>query len=535
MGPFGASHYSLSFFIPFYPKLPPSDDKSRPEVTSLADAWKGLGLTYFLLKGLKRTSKTLKLMGDTAEGYSKKDVTGTGSSGTSGIDTGACRSLTAKNPVSARPVKSPNSAGYGLRKISRNPNQVSSHTRACKSETLEMSRGEQNDILVDSLEGFSESALYEAAMNSSAGLRYSTAKSLRGFGLGLEGVMTTITGLSQQGDYKIEMKEFITVVKTADRVVEGVKAAKGVIQTFTSPLGDVLHILGSGGNGVVLGLNTVKIVLKGVKISKGLITVTKLCKNRETGAIGVGAEMAIKAEQNLLGQRFRTIVKGLKASEGAANVVNITKEVGKTLGMLDKVELLSWSVAMKGFKFTKSALRVLEPLGSLPVGVISALREGILEMKGAVEGVGVVVKAIVLSQELYMVLLKGIGFTKGAMAAFNEFNRRLLRTKRFPEPPAGVSNAGSEEEYSQRTEVRLRYDQQLPMPSIIWSLTEAESKHLRNGWEFIGYSCSTKEDGELTRTQFGDVEDSSSLQLSILTLARCFDSESFSEITNQSG
>lgn len=532
MGPFGASHYSLSFFIPFYPKLPPSDDKVRPEVTSLAGAWKGVGLTFFLLKGLKRTSKTLKLMGDAVDGHGKKDVPSTGTSGTSGIDKGACRTLTPKNPVTARPVKSPNSAGYGLRKISRSPDQVSSHTRACKSDTLGISRGERSDVLVDSLEGFSESALYETATSSSAGLRYSTAESLRGFGLGLEGVMTTITGLSQQADYKNEVKGFITVVKTADRVVEGVKAAKGVIQTFSSPLGDALHVLGAGGSGVVLGLNTVKIVLKGVKISKGLITVTKLCKNRATGAIGTGAEIAIKAERNLLGQHFSTIVKGLKASEGAANVVNTAKEFGKTLGMLDKVDLLSWSVAMKGFKLTKSALRVLEPLGSLPMGVISALREGILEMKGAVEGVGVVVKAIVLSQELYLVLLKGIGFTKGAMAAFHEFNRRLLLTKGFPEPLAG-----SAEEYSQRTEVRFCYDQQLAMPSVIWSLTEAESKHLRNGWEFISYSCPTKELDIFTRTQesLGDVEGTDLLQVPILTLALCFNFESCSEVPTQPG
>lgn len=536
MGPFGASHYSLSFFIPFYPKLPPSDDKVRPEVASFADAWKGLGLTYFLLKGLKRTSNTLKLIGNTAEGSSTKDGPGTGTIGTSGIDKGACRGLTAKNPVSARPVKSQNSASYGLRKISRNADQVSSHTRACKSDTLGICRGEQKDILADSLEGFSESTLYEAAMSSSAELRVSTGKSLRGFGLGLEGVMTTITGLSQQADYKNEMKEIITVVKTADRVVEGVRAAKGVIQTFSSPFGDALHVLGAGGNGVVLGLNTVKIVLKGVKISKGLITVTKLCKNRETGAIGAGAEMAIKAEQNLLGQRFKTIMKGLKASEGAANVVSITKEVGKTLGMLDKVELFSWSVAMKGFKFTKSAIRVLEPVGSLPLGVISALGQGIREVKGAVEGVGVVVKAIILSQELYMVLLKGIGFTKGAMAAFNEFNRRSLLSKRFPEQLAArVNNVLTEEEYSQRTEVSFKElcsDQQLAMPSIIWSLTEAESKHLRNGWEFIGYSCSAKEVGFFTRTQElpEDAEETNPLQISVLTLAHCFKSESCSEI-----
>jgi hypothetical protein len=319
--------------------------------------------------------------------------------------------------------------------------------------------------------------------------------------------MTTITGLSQQADYKNEVKEIITVVKTADRVVEGVKAARGVIQTFSSPLGDAFHILGVGGNGVVLGLNTVKIVLKGVKISKGLITVTKLCKNRETGAIGAGAEMAIKAEQNLLGQRFKTIVKGLKASEGAATVVSITKEVGNTLGMLDKVELLSWGVAMKGFKFTKSALRVLEPLGSLPVGVISVLREGIVEAKGAVEGVGVVVKAVILSQELYMVILKGIGFTKGAKAAFDEFNRRLMRTKPLPGQP--------EEEFSERTELRW-YDRKLTVPCIVWSSNE--SRHLRNRWE--SSSCTFNEVDYSPRSEY----------LPILTLAYCFSSE----ISNQS-
>lgn len=58
----------------------------------------------------------------------------------------------------------------------------------------------------------------------------------------------------------------------------------------------MLYVFGVGGNGVVFGLNIVKIVLKGVKIFKGFIIVMKLCKNREIGVIGVGVEMVIKVE-----------------------------------------------------------------------------------------------------------------------------------------------------------------------------------------------------------------------------------------------
>ena len=525
MGPFGASHYSLSFFIPFHPKLPLSDDGVRPEAVSLADAWKGLGLTYFLLKGLRKTSKTFKLFRDSAEGHAKKDAPGTGTGGTSTIDKGACRSLTVKNPASARPVTSQNTAGYGLRKISRNKGQVSSYTKACKSDTLGVCRGEQKSPLADAL----ENTVYEAANKSSVDLRSLTEKSIRGFGLGIEGVMTTITGLSQQVHNKNEVKEIITVVKTADRVVQGVKAANGVLQTFSSPLGDALLALGAGGNGVVLGMNTVKIVLKGVKISKGFITVTKLCQSNQTGAIGVGAEIAIKSNQNMLGRRFKVIVKGLKASEGAANVVSISKEVGKTLGMLDKAELFSWNVIMKGFKFTKSALRVLEPVGSLHGGMMSALGKGILEMKGTVEGIGVVVKAIVLSQELYMVLLKVGGFTRGAMAAFNEFNRRSLLAQRLPGPPSDKTTGGSGEDYSKRTEISFKdpcYGQ-LAMPSVAWSVTEARKKCSRNGLESFQHSRSAKEVGSYMRTLelLWDAEDTYPLPLSVLTLASCFNLE----------
>lgn len=535
MGPFGASHYSLSFFIPFQPKLPSSDDGVCPEAVSLADAWKSLGLTYFLLKGLKTTSKTFKLIRDSAEGRSKKDVPGTGTGGTATIDKGACRSLTARNPVSARPVTSQNTTGYGLRKISRSIGQNPSQTKACKSDTLGVCR-KQKSPLSDVLEDFSESTLYEAATRSSADLRFLTEKSLREFGLGIEGMMTTITGLSQQVHYQNEVKEIITVVKTADRVVQGVKAANGVLQTFSSPLGDALLALGAG-NGVVLGMNTVKIVLKGVKISKGFITVTKLCKNKQTGAIGVGAEMAIKSNQNMLGQRFKVIVKGLKASEGAANVLSISKEVGKTLGMLDKVELLSWSVIMKGFKFTKSALRVLEPVGIFHGGMMSALGKGILEMKGAVEGVGVVVKAVVLSQELYMVVLKVGGFTKGAMAAFNEFHRRSLLAKRLPEPPSGVDIGGSGEDYSKRTEVSFRdsFFGQLAMPSVIWSLTAAERKCLLDELEFLKYSRPTNEVGSYMKTLELHADETCPLPLSVLTLVGCFSLEPYLEIYNQLG
>lgn len=67
------------------------------------------------------------------------------------------------------------------------------------------------------------------------------------------------------------------------------------------------------------------------------------------------------------------IMKGLKVLEGVVNVVSIMKEVGKILGMLDKVELFFWSVVMKGFKFIKSVIWVLELVGSLFLGVISVL------------------------------------------------------------------------------------------------------------------------------------------------------------------
>lgn len=480
MGPFGASHYSLSFFIPFHPKLPPSDDGAvPPQAASLSDAWKGLGLTYILLKGLKKTSKTLKLIRDSADAYGNNNAGG--SSGSSRSDKGVGRSISIKNPVGVRPVASPNSAGYGLRQKPRGSGQVSSHTRACKTDTFGMVRGERKGMSAD----LEESAAEQHAARSQAERRFSTEKSLREFGLGLEGVVTTIQGLSQQVDYKHEMKEIITVVKTADRVVEGVRAAKGVIQTFSSPFGDALLGLGVG-NGVVLGVNTVKIVLKGVKISKGLVTVTKLCKNKQTGAIGAGAEMAIKSNENILGQRFKVIVKGLKASEGAANVVTISKEVGKTLAMFDRAEFFTWSVMMKGLKFTKSAIRVLEPLGSIPL--ISAVGKGILEIKGAVEGVGMVVKAVVLSKELYVVILKGVGLSRGGMAAFNEFKRRSSLFK-GPQTPQATAQCveheiEEEEQYSQRS--RVSYSDQIRLcksgPSLM-VVSSIRANSVSSGWE----------------------------------------------------
>ncbi|XP_024359010.1 uncharacterized protein [Physcomitrium patens] len=522
MGTFGSPHYSLSFFIDFHPQLPASNDGIRPEAISLVDAWKGLGLTYFLLKGLKKTSKTFKLMNGSDEGNSKKYNPGANTG-----DRISSRCLTLKNPGSARPPPRKCNADYGLGKISRNKGKVTNHTKACKSDAVGVHR-EQLSTLADAVEEFSESGLREATTRSAAELKFLTGKSIRGIGLGVEGVMTTITGLSQQVQYKNEMKEIITVVKTADRVLQGVKAANGVLQTFSSPL-DNLLALGAGGNGVILGMNTVKIVLKGVKISKGLTTVTKLCNNKQTGAIGVGAEMVIKADQNILGQRFKVIMKGLKASEGAANVVSISKEVGKTLGMLDKAELLSWNLIMKGFKFTKSAIRALEPVGCFHWGMMSALGKGILEMKAAVEGVGVVVKAVVLSQELYMVILKGVGFTKGAMTAFNECKRRSLLGKRFSKQPPEVSNSGSEEGYSQRSEVSFKSLRcgQLAMSSVNWSSIEPQRKYfMSNDLELLGHFCCAKDVSlYMTPESLQDADGTHFLLPTILTLASCFDLE----------
>jgi hypothetical protein len=75
------------------------------------------------------------------------------------------------------------------------------------------------------------------------------------------------------------------------------------------------------------------------------------------------------------------------------------------------------------------------------------------------------------------------------------------------------------------------------MPSIIWSLTKAESKCLDNRWEFVDRSYSAKEVGFFLRTAeiLGDVEDNSPLPLSLLMLAGSFDPELCLEIPNRSG
>lgn len=448
--PFGASLYSLSFFLPLHLKQPVSDNGDLyPGASVLSDAFKGLGFSYLLMRGLQRTTNALKMIKDSQEGSGKNNSRRTKPI-TESDKKGVSRSLTVTNPVGIRPMESQKNVSYGIRKPSHGGEQLVD-TRASQGNTSGFGREE---TIRDLSKGYSVNGSYGGGTTVADG-SFTTERSLSHL-LGFEGVVTTITGLSQQVQYKNDMKEIITVVKTADRVMEGVKAANGVFQTFSSPMSDVLLGLGAG-NGVVLGVNTVKIVLKGVKISKGLVTVTKMCKSKQTGAIGATAEAAIKSNQTVLGQHFKVIVKGLKASDGAANVVRMTKDVAKTLGMVDRPHLFTWNLLMRGFKFTKNAIRVLEPLGSVHWGVVNAVGNEITRFKGAVDGIGVVVKACVLSKELYLVLIKGAGVTKGAMAAFNAFNqqRKARKNSQIPGELADVMQEDAGGEYSQRTRVKF--------------------------------------------------------------------------------
>jgi hypothetical protein len=427
MDPFGASIHPINFSSSV-PAIHPvsGNGVSYPGALVLSDAIRGLGFIYLVVKGLKKAHKFPNLTKQQL-----KESPAIESHGNLGDnhDTGRIyRGLATEGSIHTRPIVSQTNTGFG-----HGGGNAKASVQACKNGSLGLGTGDNRIFPADSREADLGSGLDQ--MNGERAVLKSVEGPHWSKGLGFEGVVTTVAGLSQQVQYK---KEFVTVVKVADGVVEGMKAANGVFQTLNSPVGDVLLGIGTG-NGVVLGLKTVKIVLKGVKISKGLTTIRKLCSNKQAAAIGASVDSAMKSNDNIISQRLKAIVEGLKASDAVANIVMISKEVGKYIGMDSPENLMSWGVMMKGFKFTKSAMKVLAPISQIHWGLISAAGDTILKIKGTVEGIGVLVKACVLSKEVYVVIIKAVGVSKGATAAMTALSEARA-------VPGDVSNVKISEE-----------------------------------------------------------------------------------------
>ncbi|CAM6089628.1 unnamed protein product [Calypogeia fissa] len=245
------------------------------------------------------------------------------------------------------------------------------------------------------------------------------------------------------------MKGFMKSVKMATGVMSGVKTATGVIQRFQAPAGGVLIGFGAA-NGVVVGFETARMIIKAGKISKDFASVWKSTRAH----LGVGDITAGAAKANT-----RKLLKGLKASDGALTLVKLTKEFAGGVGSTVQGGLSNWDLVSKSYDLSNSVVKVFEAvLGLKGGGMIGLVGKGFVALKGAVGGLGLsvkLVKAVVVSKEISILLLKGFGISKTAIEAFkaSQDGKRMLKWLIFKDPADQLNNS-SKASLKGRTDAR---------------------------------------------------------------------------------
>ncbi|CAM6100354.1 unnamed protein product [Calypogeia fissa] len=242
------------------------------------------------------------------------------------------------------------------------------------------------------------------------------------------------------------MKGFMKSVKMATGVMSGVKTATGVIQRFQAPAGGVLIGFGAA-NGVVLGFETARMIVKAGKISKDFASVWKSTRVR----MGVSDITAAAAKANT-----EKLWKGLKASDGALTLVKLTKEFAGGVGSTVQGGFSNWDLVSKSYDLSNGVVKVFEGvLGLKGGGMIGLVGKGFAALKGAVGGLGLSMKAVVVSKEISILLLKGFGISKTATEAFkaSQDGKRMLKWLIFKDP-ADQFNNSSKASLKGRTDAR---------------------------------------------------------------------------------
>lgn len=198
-----------------------------------------------------------------------------------------------------------------------------------------------------------------------------------GLGLGL--------GLRLHAQGKQPLKSVASGIKFADGVVKGVKA----VHTLGSP---------SPAQVLVLAMAATKVLAKSA--SRGFI---------------------IKDSRG----SFKILSKGIKASEGAINLVRYSK----TLGM-DPNDI-GWHYVIKGYKLSKSVFNVFEGVNAFHGKIAAFSARGFGVIKGGLEGLGVVIKALALSKQMYVILVHSFGVSRGAFRVLLEEYRNARNARGY--------------------------------------------------------------------------------------------------------
>ncbi|KAJ7539696.1 hypothetical protein O6H91_11G105700 [Diphasiastrum complanatum] len=220
--------------------------------------------------------------------------------------------------------------------------------------------------------------------------------------------------------FEVAPPDFETLVQgieIADVLVKTVKIASFVLQWLQSPAGSLVG-LGSE-NGVVLGYKTAKMAVKGVKVSKGLLRIVNV--RRQTQANPFDAILKNLGFVRWFKVRytdFCRIISGFKASFKALKAVDLSTSLAKEVFIDRQASLVNWGLLVKSYKASKVMLATIDALGTFKGGILSAVSKGLISIKGTVQGVTVMAKAAVVSKEIYILLIKGLGILRGALQAF---------------------------------------------------------------------------------------------------------------------
>lgn len=187
-----------------------------------------------------------------------------------------------------------------------------------------------------------------------------------GLGLGL--------GLRLHAQGKQPLKSVASGIKFADGVVKGVKA---------------VHALGSPSPAQVLVLAMAATKALAKSASRGFII--KDCNGS-----------------------FKKLSKGIKASEGAMNLVRYSKTL-----VMDPNDI-GWHFVIKGYKLSKSVFNVFEGVNAFHGKIAAVSARGFGVIKGGLEGLGVVIKALALSKQMYAILVHSFGVSRGAFRVLVE-------------------------------------------------------------------------------------------------------------------
>ncbi|EFJ09329.1 hypothetical protein SELMODRAFT_447756 [Selaginella moellendorffii] len=211
----------------------------------------------------------------------------------------------------------------------------------------------------------------------------------------------------------VKLKAVSSGIKAADLVVKAIKAAHGVMLLLNAQRSGGSSLILSP-DGIVVGIRAAKVVIKGLKMSH------KALKSRGFHR-GVG-----------FGGRFKKVASGIKASFGALDLVRGSKGIlSEVMVAHDRVAAANWTVILKCYEASRGALSTVEALASLKVGFVAAFGKGLLGVKGAVGGMGVMIKAWVVSKELYVLLIKGVGLSHGAREVFNIIAEKRHEARAF--------------------------------------------------------------------------------------------------------